>query len=117
MGALVRVGPDDDHGISLRSADHESSGPAGRARLNWARGKLLSSHTRCWAEQARRGRTSLDKPPATGWGSEETSEPHRTGLILALTRRKPPRTSGSHWPVAAPGSPAPGSSTAHARRW
>src|SRR5512133_122989 len=87
MGALVRVGPDDDHGISLRSADHESSGPAGRARLNWARGKLLSSHTRCWAEQARRGRTSLDKPPATGWGSEETSEPHRTGLILALRRR------------------------------
>jgi hypothetical protein len=69
-----------------------ASDPAGRARLNRAQGKLLSSHAGGQAER-RRGRTSLDKPPAIGWDSEETSEPRRTTLILALTRRKPLRTS------------------------
>src|SRR5918994_1934308 len=35
----------------------------------------------------------------------------------APPRRKPPRTSGSHWPAAAPGSHAPATSAAGARRW
>ena len=65
--------------------------------------RLLSSHSRLGAGVRRAPHQG--NPPAVGRGSEEMSEPRRTSIIVAITRRKPWPVSGRRRPAATCGSP------------
>jgi hypothetical protein len=62
-------------------------------------------------------RTSPDKRPATAGAAKKRANPTKTGLILALTQRKPTPCAGSRAPHADPGPHDATGAAPHARRW